>query len=79
MKHLLSLLLIVALWLGLAAATVAQAPGQLAANPGQTPATPQGQPGGEATQQRGGTIEYVVACAGAALVLLVVCYPSRRQ
>ena len=79
-RFLLSLL-IVALVMGLAAPAVAQGPAQPPGNPAQ-PAAPQpgaapGQPGTEAAQ-RHTTIEFVAAFAGVALVLVVVCYPSRR-
>ncbi|GEM_PF-7072772 len=78
MKLVLSLLLIMTILLACVASSVAQTPGQPAANPGQPAATQPGQPGTEATPQRGSSFEYIVAFTGAALVLLLVCYPSRR-
>lgn len=76
MARLLLILLVAVMLLGCVGQATAQTPGQ-PANPGQAPATQPAQPGGEATQ-RGSTLDYVIAFAGAALVLVVVCYPSRR-
>lgn len=73
MARLLCLLLIAAVLLGCVGSALAQTPVQ-PANPGTQPA----QPSGDGAPPRGSTFDYVVAFAGAALVLLVVCYPSRR-
>jgi hypothetical protein len=48
---------------------------QPAAQPGTAPG--QTQPGGE-TKERNSTFDYFVAFFGVALVMVVVCYPSRR-
>jgi hypothetical protein len=49
---------------------------QPAAQPGAAPGQ-QTQPNGE-TKERNTTFDYFIAFFGAALVMVVVCYPSRR-
>ena len=78
MTRILRFLAILTVALALAAPAAAQPPGQ---PPTGQPATgtPTGQPaaGGE-VRERNATFDVVIALAGVTLVLLVVCYPSRR-
>ena len=79
MKRLVAMLPRLTLALALSLSAAGETPGQQPANPGQAPAT---QPGAPAAPQPGSdrntTFDTMIAFVGVALVLLVVCYPSRR-
>jgi hypothetical protein len=79
MRRLLSIMLTALLLLVPAAPVEAQTPpaGQ---QPAAQPGAPPGQqpPASGETKERNTTFDYFIAFFGAALVMVVVCYPSRR-
>jgi hypothetical protein len=79
MKALVAIRLTLVLALVLFLTVIGAIPAQPPVNPGQAPTT---QPGAPSAPQPGAdrntTFDVVIAFFGVALVLVVVCYPSRR-
>ncbi|MCS7047056.1 MAG: hypothetical protein NZO58_11925 [Gemmataceae bacterium] len=74
-RMVLPLLVTLALMAAPTDCALAQAPPNPATPSGTAPAS---EPGGGGGGQRNTTLDFIVAFAGAALVLIIVCYPSRR-